>query len=61
METTKQKGTTSEAQRRAIKKYDSKFKRINCRLPLDLWAKIEKTGQSSNAVIIAALEKYLTE
>lgn len=52
---------TSAAQRKAIQRYESNFKRINCRLPLDLWHKIESTGISANSVIISALEKYLSE
>ncbi len=57
----KPKGKTSEAQRKAIQKYEQNFKRINCRLPLDLWHKIENTGLSANSIIISALEKYLPE
>lgn len=57
----KPKAKTSEAQRKAIAKYEENFKRINCRLPLDLWHKIENTGLSANSIIISALEKYLSE
>lgn len=49
---------TSEAQLRAIKRYEEKNKRINCRIPEKLWEQIENTGESANATIIKALEEY---
>ncbi len=51
---------TSDAQRRAIAAYDSKFKRINTRIPPELYARMVKTGKSANTVIIEALEFYLS-
>ena len=52
---------TSEAQLRAIRKYEEKNKRINCRVPPDLWEKIESTGESANSIIIKALELYFSK
>lgn len=52
---------TSEAQLRAIRKYEEKNKRINCRVPAELWEKIESTGESANSIIIKALELYFSE
>lgn len=52
---------TSEAQLRAIRKYEEKNKRINCRVPPELWEKIEGTGESANSIIIKALELYFSE
>lgn len=51
---------TSEAQRRAIRKYESTHKRINCRIPPDLWQKIVQTGESANSIILKALERYFS-
>ena len=55
----KPKKKTSAAQLKAIQKYEKNFKRINCRITPELWQRIEKTGQSANSVIVAALEQYL--
>lgn len=52
------KKKTSESQRKAIKKYDSKYKRINCRIPPELYQRITETGSSANSVILDALRKY---
>lgn len=52
---------TSEAQLRAIKRYEEKNKRINCRIPGKLWEQIENTGESANALIIRALEEYFSQ
>lgn len=52
---------TSDAQLRAIRKYEEKNKRINCRIPSDLWEKIETSGESANSTIIKALKMYFGE
>lgn len=38
---------TSEATRKAIYKYDNKYFRVNCRLPLGTKERIEKQGYKS--------------
>lgn len=58
---------TTEAQRKAIAKYDNKMDRVNCRLPEGTKNRIEKIGYKSiNSFIISAVmeklekeEKYL--
>ena len=52
---------TSEAQLRAIKRYEEKNKRINCRIPEKLWAQMEATGESANSTILKALELYFDQ
>lgn len=60
---------TTDAQRKAIYKYDEKFERINCRLPSGTLERIEKFNyKSSNAFIVSAVmdklereEKYLNK
>lgn len=52
---------TSEARRRAIKRYEEKNKRINCRIPEKLWAQMEATGESANSTILKALELYFDQ
>lgn len=57
----------TEAQRKAVYKYDDKFERINCRLQKGTKERIEKVGYSSvNSFIVSAVmeklekeEKYL--
>lgn len=49
---------TSAAQLRAIKRYEEKNKRINCRIPADIWEKIAASGESANSIIINALRQY---
>ena len=49
-----------ESNRKAVQKYQSKFERINCRLPLGTRERIEKTGyQSANSFIISAIMEKL--
>lgn len=58
---------STEAQRKAVYKYDDKFERVNCRLSKGTKERIEKVGYSSvNAFIVSAVmeklekeEKYL--
>ncbi len=51
---------TSIAQRKAIKKYDEKFERINTRLPIGTIEKIKSTGAKSiNGFIVDAIEEKL--
>lgn len=42
-----EKKATTEAQRKAIYKYDEKFFRVNCRLPQGTKERIEKQGYKS--------------
>lgn len=57
----------TEAQRKAVYKYDDKFERVNCRLQKGTKDRIEKVGYNSvNAFIVSAVmeklekeEKYL--
>lgn len=57
----------TEAQRKAVYKYDDKFERVNCRLQKGTKNRIEKVGYNSvNAFIVSAVmeklekeEKYL--
>ena len=43
----------------AIRRYDMKFKRINCRLEPELYEKIVQTGQSVNSFIVEAVNEKL--
>ena len=51
-------GKTSAAQRKASRKYDSKFKRVTVRLPVELLDKIKQTGYSTNSFIVGLLKGY---
>jgi predicted HicB family RNase H-like nuclease len=47
-----------ESNRKAVKKYQENFKRINCRMAPELYQRIADTGQSVNTFIIeACMEK----
>lgn len=47
-----------ESNRKAVKKYQESFKRINCRMDPELYQRIADTGQSVNTFIIeACMEK----
>ncbi len=47
-----------ESNRKAVKKYQENFKRINCRMDPELYQRIADTGQSVNTFIIeACMEK----
>ena len=50
---------TSEAMRKAINKYDSKWERVNCRFPEGTKNRINKAGYKSinQFIIQAVLEK----
>lgn len=51
---------TSEAQRKAIAKYDSSMDRVNCRFPQGTKERIKKVGYSSiNSFIISAVMEKL--
>lgn len=50
---------TTEAQRKAIKKYGEKFERINCRFEPGTIERIGKTGMSANAFINTAVDEKL--
>lgn len=50
---------TTEAQRKAIYKYDDKFERINCRLAAGTKNRIEKLGYTSNNFIKLAVAEKL--
>lgn len=46
----------TEAQRKAIYKYDSKFERVNCRFPEGTKERIKKSGYASiNKFILSAV------
>lgn len=53
------KQKTTEAQRKAIYKYDDKFERINCRLTAGTKSRIEKLGYTSNNFIKLAVAEKL--
>lgn len=53
------KQKTTEAQRKAIYKYDDKFERINCRLAAGTKGRIEKLGYTSNNFIKLAVAEKL--
>ena len=48
-----------ESNRQAVKKYQSKFKRINCRMTEELYSQIMLHTDSVNSFIIAACEEKL--
>lgn len=51
---------TTEAQRKAIYKYDDKFERVNCRFPVGTKERIRKIGYKSiNTFIISAVMEKL--
>ncbi len=54
------KKKTTEAQRKAIYKYDDKFERVNCRFPKGTFNRIEQFNYKSlNAFIVAAVMEKL--
>ena len=54
---------TTDAQRKAIYKYDEQFERVNCRLEAGTKKRIEKAGYSSinNFIKLAVSEKLERE
>lgn len=55
-----QERKTTEAQRKAIYKYDDKFERVNCRFPIGTKEKIKKLGYSSiNKFILMAVKEKM--
>ena len=47
---------TTEAQRKAIYKYDDKFERVNCRFPIGIKERIKNIGYKSiNTFIVSAV------
>ena len=48
-----------ESMRAAVSRYDKKYKRINCRMSLELYNQIVETGESVNSFIIKAIEERL--
>ena len=52
---------TTEAQRRAISKYQETIDRINCRFPKGTKDRITATGSSVNAFIIKAVLEALEQ
>lgn len=51
---------TTEAQRKAVYKYDDKFERVNCRLEAGTKSRIEKAGYKSiNSFIKLAIAEKL--
>lgn len=57
------KRKTTEAQRKAIYKYDEQFERVNCRFEAGTKKRIEKAGYSSinNFIKLAVAEKLERE
>ena len=51
----------TEAQKKAIAKYDKSFDRINCRFPKGTKDRIADTGQSANQFIMAAVLEKLDQ
>lgn len=52
--------TATEAQKKAVSKYDGNFERVNCRFPKGTKEKIKKAGYNSiNKFIIAATAEKL--
>lgn len=50
----------SQAQRNAVKKYDEKFERVNCRFEKGIKERIKKVGYKSiNTFIISAVMEKL--
>lgn len=58
-----EKRKTTEAQRKAVYKYDDKFERVNCRFDVGTKKRIEKAGYSSvnNFIKLAVAEKLERE
>lgn len=54
---------TTEAQRKAVYKYDDKFERVNCRFPVGVKERIRKAGHNSinDFIKLATLEKLERE
>ena len=54
---------TSQAQRKAVYKYDEQFERVNCRFEVGTKKRIEKAGYSSinNFIKLAVAEKLERE
>ncbi len=54
---------TTDAQRKAVYKYDDKFERVNCRFDVGTKKRIEKVGYSSinNFIKLAVAEKLERE
>lgn len=54
---------TTDAQRKAIYKYDGQFERVNCRFEAGTKKRIEKAGYSSinNFIKLAVVEKLERE
>lgn len=54
---------TTEAQRKAVYKYDDKFERVNCRFDAGTKKRIEKAGYNSinNFIKLAVAEKLERE
>lgn len=50
---------TTEAQRKAVYKYDDKFERINCRFATGTKSRIERLGYTSNNFIKLAVAEKL--
>ena len=50
---------TSDAQRKAVYKYDDKFERVNCRFAVGTKERIQKAGYKSvnDFIILAVMEK----
>ena len=48
-----------ESNREAVKKYQEKFKRVNCRFDPELYEQIKATGIPVNAFIIEAVKEKL--
>ena len=48
-----------ESNRKAVQKYQSERKRINCLMTKELYERIVATGQSANSFIIQAIEEKL--
>ena len=50
----------TEAQRKAVYKYDDKFERVNCRLAKGTKERIQKAGYNSiNTFIVTAIQEKL--
>lgn len=53
---------TTDAQRRAVYRYDDKFERVNCRLPIGTRERISAAGyKSANAFIQIAVTDKLAQ
>ncbi len=48
-----------ESTRKAVKKYEENFKRINCRLEPELYERIRETGMSFNSFVVEAVREKL--